>query len=100
MGEIIPEFEVYKQICIRLTLIPEPPKSKDQSRDIGFCRRAIFGEWIRFSLQLNLEDEVIRNSVVSLIFEMSSNVEMSFNDYEHLLGEGKQLITNKTVNQI
>ena len=32
---------------------------------------------------------MIRNSVVSLIFEMASKIEFSYNDYEFLLGEGK-----------
>ena len=81
-------------------MMPEPAKPLDGTKNIGFNRRAILGEWIRFSLQLNLEDEVIRNSVVSLIFEMASKIEFSYSDYEFLLGEGKQLITNKTVNQI
>lgn len=99
LGELIPEFEVYKQICVNLVMMPEP-NIEDLSKKIGFNRRAILGEWIRFSLQLNLEDEVIRNSVVSLIFEMASKIEFSYNDYEFLLGEGKQLLSNKTANQI
>lgn len=97
LGELIPEFEVYKQICVNLVMMPEPD-IEDLSKKIGFNRRAILGEWIRFSLQLNLEDEVIRNSVVSLIFEMASKIEFSYNDYEFLLGEGKQLLSNKTAN--
>jgi hypothetical protein len=39
-----------------------------------------------------LEDEVIRNQIVSLIFETVANIEPTFADYEHLLGEGRQLL--------
>jgi len=78
----------------------ENSKLAESNKSIGFNRRAILGEWVRFSLQLNLEDEVIRNSVVSLIFDMACKIEYSYSDYEYLLGEGKQLITNKTVNQL
>jgi len=41
---------------------------------------------------LNLQDEVVRSSLVSLVFAISSKIEYSFQDYEHLLGEKKQLI--------
>jgi len=47
---------------------------------------------VKFSLQLNLQDEVVRSSLVSLVFAISSKIEYSFQDYEHLLGEKKQLI--------
>ena len=100
LGELIPEFEVYKQICFSLIMMPEAAEHVGSAKKIGFNRRAILGEWIRFSLQLNLEDEVIRNSVVSLIFEMASKIEFSYSDYEYLLGEGRQLLTNKTANQL
>lgn len=86
---LIPEFETYKQICINLVMMPEPDSEIHISKKIGFTRRAILGEWLKFSLHLNLEDEVIRSGVVSLIFEMTSKIDFSYNDYEFMLGEGK-----------
>lgn len=58
----------------------------------GFTRRAILGEWIKFSLQLNIADETIRQSLTTLCFSLVSLVEHSFSDYEHLLKKRTQLL--------
>jgi hypothetical protein len=44
-------------------------------------------------MHLNLEDEVVRSSIVSLAFEIAGHIEPSYDDYEHLLGEKRQLIS-------
>ena len=49
----------------------------------------MLGEWTKFSLQLNLQDEVVRSNLISLVFTIASKIENSFADYEHLLGEKK-----------
>ena len=67
LNEIVPEYEAYRQILYALAAMPEPdlphvdatggavkdikPYPKGQ---IGFVRRAILGEWVKFSLQMNI----------------------------------------------
>lgn len=47
--------------------------------------RLIFGEWVKFSLQLAIEDEVTRRNLVSLMFNFIGQVTHSYRDYQHLL---------------
>jgi hypothetical protein len=83
LQSLTPDFEAYRAIFISLCHMREP----DQAFCLGFTRRAVLGEWIKFSVHLELQDVVVRSQMVSLIFEMASNLEASFNDYEYLLGE-------------
>ena len=55
------------------------------SGQVGFTRRAILGEWIKFSLQMNIQDEIIRKNLTTLCFELIGKIEYSYADYEHLL---------------
>ena len=43
--------------------------------------RLIFGEWVKFSLQLAIEDEVTRRNLVSLMFDYIGQVSHSYFDY-------------------
>lgn len=43
--------------------------------------RLIFSEWVKFSLQLAIEDEVTRRNLVSLMFNYIGKVEHSYIDY-------------------
>lgn len=45
----------------------------------------IFSEWVKFSLQLAIEDEVTRRNLVSLMFNYIGQVDHSYNDYKRLL---------------
>ena len=56
----------------------------------GFARRAILGEWVKFSLQMNIQEETIRQNLVTLCFELISKIDYSYADYEHLLRQKKQ----------
>lgn len=105
LEEIVPEFEDYRKITLALARMDEPnlpvidPKDDKQCNpypkgQVGFCRRAILGEWVKFSLQMNITDETIRNSLTSLCFELISKIDYSFDDYEHLLKKQSQLLKN------
>ena len=52
----------------------------------GLWQRAVLCEWVKFCCHLDLEDEVIRNLLVSLVFEVAADTSHSFTDYEQLLG--------------
>lgn len=103
LERILPEFREYRAITLALCHMDEPdlPQIDPSVEKIwpypegqqGFTRRAILGEWIKFSIQLNVEDEVVRKSLTSLCFELVRRVEYSFSDYEHLLRPRRQLIT-------
>ena len=62
---------------------------------VGFTRRAILGEWLKFSMQLNVQDEVVRKNLTGLCFELISKIEYSYTDYEHLLKRRTQLLSNE-----
>ena len=85
MSSFTPDFETYKQIWLNLSNRPE--KATSEQHEGGFIRRALLGEWVKYSVHLDLQDEVVRSCLVSLIFEIAGNVEYSYSDYEHLLGE-------------
>lgn len=86
LQELIPEFDVYKQIFVRLK---QRKSQHSETQTPGLVNRAILSEWVKYALHLNLSDEVVRNQIVSLIFESAANIEPTFADYEHLLGEKK-----------
>ena len=100
---MLPEYELYKQILYAIAAMPEPdlplisakenaikPYPKGQH---GFARRAILGEWVKFSLQMSIQEETIRQNLVTLCFELVSKIDYSYADYEHLLRQRKQLLT-------
>ena len=102
LEEIIPEFEEFRQITLALAEMPEQclpdvdPADKELNPypkgQVGFTKSAILGEWIKFSLQLNISDELIRKNLTTLCFDLIAKVEYSFQDYEHLLRRQKQLL--------
>ena len=98
MFDILPEIDRYKTILYAIAEMPEkghPVVSraiKDDKEtkphpkgEEGFTRRAILGEWVKFSLQMDIKEETIRQNLISLCFELISRVEYSYSDYEHLL---------------
>ena len=56
--------------------------------------RPALAEWLKFSLQLNVEDETIRSSLVNLLLELVSQTHHSFDDYQHHLGNERQIIVD------
>ena len=56
--------------------------------------RPALAEWLKFSLQLNVEDETIRGSLINLLLELVSETHHSFDDYQHCLGNQQQIIVN------
>jgi hypothetical protein len=54
--------------------------------------RVIFSEWVKFSLQLSIEDEVTRRNLVSLMFNFIGQIHHSLRDYEHMLKYGRIVI--------
>ena len=100
--EIIPEYDDYRKITFALANMEEPdlpqidPKAEKispyPSGQVGFTRRAILGEWIKFSLQMNIQDEIIRKNLTTLCFELIGKIEYSYADYEHLLKKKTQLL--------
>lgn len=104
LQEIVPEYEDYRKITFALANMEEAclpvvdpkvetikPYPKGQ---VGFTRRAILGEWMKFSLQLNIQDEIIRKNLTTLCFELIGKIEYSFTDYEHLLKKKTQLLNS------
>ena len=102
LEEIIPEFDDFRKITYAIADMAEPdlplidleeekirPYPKGQ---IGFSRRAILGEWIKFSLQMNTQDDIIRSNLTTLCFDMIGKINYSYTDYEHLLKHKTQLL--------
>lgn len=64
LEEIVPEYDDYRKITFALANMEEPnlpivdPKVEKISPypkgQVGFTRRAILGEWMKFSLQMNI----------------------------------------------
>jgi hypothetical protein len=61
---------------------------------VGFTRRAILGEMVKFSTHLNHRDETIRNNLISMFFGLISHINYSYQDYEHLMRNRKFMITD------
>jgi len=104
LESIVPEFEEYRRMVMAIVTLKEENLPMNASvtenkikpypvGQIGFTRRAILGEMIKFSMHLNLRDETVRNNLVSLFFNLISNIDHSFSDYEHLLRTRKFMIT-------
>lgn len=64
LDDILPDFDDYQRI-FNYFLTELPPDSKTGSNQEN---RLILSEWLKFSLQLNIQDETIRNDLSSLIF--------------------------------
>jgi len=60
----------------------------------------LFSEWVKFSLQLPIEDEVTRRNLVSLMFELVGHVENSYRDYQHLLKYQRYLIREQDAHSV
>ena len=54
--------------------------------------RLVFSEWVKFSLQLAIEDEVTRRNLVSLMFGYIGKVNHSYRDYQHVLKYKRMVI--------
>ena len=52
----------------------------------------MLAEWLKFSLQLNIEDETIRNQLTTMMLSFVSETEHSFVDYESKLRNGKFIL--------
>ena len=102
LEEIVPEYDDYRKITFALADMEEDnlpfidPKEEKISPyprgQVGFTRRAILGEWMKFSLQMNIQDEIIRKNLTTLCFELISKIEYSYADYEHLLKKQTQML--------
>jgi hypothetical protein len=62
--------------------------------------RLLFSEWVKFSLQLPIEDEVTRRNLVSLMFEFVGHVYNSYHDYQHLLRYKRFLIKDQDMKSL
>lgn len=49
-------------------------------------------EWLKFSLQLNVDDVTTRSKLLNLLQGFVSEVWYSFRDYDHLLPRKMQLL--------
>ena len=105
LDEIVPEFDEYRRIIMAILALKEDNLPKISSFNetqikpypagqVGFTRRAILGEMVKFSLHLNHSDETIRNNLISLFFLLISKIEYSYADYEHLLRSRRLMITD------
>ena len=47
---------------------------------------------MKFSLQMNIQDEFVRNNLTTLCFDLICKIEYSYADYEHLLKRKTQLL--------
>ena len=103
LDSIVPEFDEYRTILYAIVNLKEQNLPKNAAtteskikpypaNQIGFTRRAILGEIIKFSLHLNHRDETIRNHLISMIFQLIGKIEYSYSDYEHLLRARKLMI--------
>jgi hypothetical protein len=78
MDRITPSYEDYHQVFEYL--------------QAQTAERMVFGEWVKFSLQLAIEDEVTRRNLVSLMFAYVGQVQHSYNDYVYMLRYQRQVI--------
>lgn len=70
IDRLTPTFEDYSEIFMRLQ---------------NSSNRLVFSEWVKYSLQLAIEDEVTRRNLVSLMFTYIGQIGHSYSDYQHLL---------------
>lgn len=75
--EIVPTMTVYRGIFDLIL------KMRD---------RPALAEWLKFSLQLNIEDETTRLNLTNFLFSFVAEIQHTFADYEHLLGNGKFIL--------
>lgn len=54
----------------------------------------MFAEWVKYSLQLPIEEEVTRQNLVSLMFQYIGQMSHTYEDYRHLLKGGRFLLAN------
>lgn len=94
LDDIAIVFEEYNQIFNYLLSTPEESDSGDSAD------RLIFSEWVKFSLQLPIEDEVTRRNLVTLMFGLVSHVDNSFRDYQHLLKYGRYMIREQDMRSL
>ena len=87
LEEIVPDIDNYKSI-FNYILNELPPNKVNYFQ----YNRQILSEWIKFALQLNVEDEDIKNAIVSLMFDFAGQLQHSFVDYKHLLKGNKLII--------
>jgi hypothetical protein len=57
--------------------------------------RLILSEWIKFCLNLNIEDEDTRNTLIGLMFDFTSQIHHSYVDYKYLLKNKEMLIDSE-----
>ena len=57
--------------------------------------RLILSEWVKFSLQINVEEVTTRNNLLHLLQDYIGQINHSFKDYQHLLAFKRQLLDDK-----
>lgn len=72
LDTLVPSFEDYIEI-FKIILNQQP------------ADRQLLSEWIKFSLQIGVEDEVTRINIVTFMYTYIADIEHSFSDYMHLL---------------
>ena len=77
-------FEDYSQVFQYLLTSPDFTRN-----------RIVFSEWVKYSLQLAIEDEVTRRNLVSLMFSYIAHVHHSYNDYQHMLKYERMVIEDQ-----
>lgn len=96
LESVVPQFDEYRRIVNAIVHLEEDNLPKEASKaesninpypqnQVGFTRRAILGELVKFSMHLNHRDEMVRNQIVSMFFQLISDIDHSYSDYQHLL---------------
>ncbi len=78
MEEQLPDFETYSKI---FKIILEDCKE-----------RAVLGEWVKFSLQMSIKEELTRRALINLFFNFIGEVKYSFRDYRTVLSNHRNAI--------
>ena len=94
MDKIALSFEHYSVIFTHLLM-----KDDNMPLDVP-PDRLIFSEWVKFSLQLAIEDEVTRRNLVSLMFTYIGQVGHSYRDYQHMLKYKRIAIRDSEVRSV
>eukprot|EP00347_Sterkiella_histriomuscorum_P002311 403368647 len=101
------DYNDYQQIFTYLLYNPvmvQVPLQKDQKpQQAGQTfklkpDRLLFSEWMKFSLQLSIEEEMTRRNLVSLMFSYVGKIDHSYEDYRHLLIQNRYLLRDNQQN--
>ncbi|CDW89230.1 at hook motif family protein [Stylonychia lemnae] len=104
IDEIQVDFEQYQKIFFYL--LKNPPmikvqnpdmksdlsKNDDLQKELMMPDRLVFSEWLKFSLQLSIEDEITRRNLVSLMFNYIGKTRYSYLDYQYFLRHSRFIL--------